>query len=283
VHSADWQTFNRYRIDVDASHTCTIANASTTPPTSVKIDDFGSKGLADGIHDLTLVAFNSADNQCHFADAFVFVDTTKPSPVAQLTPGSGVDDLLVHWGGDDSGGSGIKNYRVSVTTGGRQIFSTTAGRSKTARIPAQRGKAYALTVTATDFAGNIRSSTASLVDDAGLSLSGRWSRVFATGDYAGATSLTSRSGASAAASLTGRVYVVYVVECAACGKASVSVDGRRIKTIDTYATHTRRRVAVKIFHDGSDQRRRLVIRALGSRNSRSAGTDVYLDALTARG
>ena len=281
VHSADWQTFNRYRIDVDANHTCTIANASATPPTSVKIDDFGYKGLADGIHDLTLVAFNSADNQCHYADAFVFVDTTKPSPEAQLTPGSGVEDLLVHWGGGDSGGSGIKNFRVTVTTGGRQVFSTTATRDKTLRIPAQRGKAYALTVTATDFAGNVRSSTATLVDDAGLGLSGKWSRVFARSDYAGATSLSSRSGSTATGSLAGRVYQVYVIECPTCGKAAISVDGKRVKTIDTYSARTRHRVAVKVFKSGSEQPRRVVVTVLGSHSSRSAGTNVYLDALTA--
>jgi hypothetical protein len=283
VHTADWQSFNRFRIDVDANHTCTIANATATPPTSVKIDDFGYKGLADGIHDLTLVAFNSADNQCHYADAFVFVDTTKPSPIAELSPGSGVENLILHWGGDDAGGSGIKTYRVSVTTGGRQIFSTTAGRGKTVRIPAQRGKAYAMTVTGTDYAGNVQSSTATLVDDAGLSLSGRWSRVFSKSDYAGATSLTSRSGATAARTLTDRVFVVYVVKCASCGKAVVSVDGRRVKTIDTFATHTLHRVAVKIFRGKGDQQRHVVIRTLGSRNSRSTGNDVYIDALTGRG
>ena len=282
VHSAGWQSFDRYRIDVDANHTCTVANASATPPTSVTIDDFGFKGLADGIHDLTLVTFNSTTKVCHYADAFVFVDTTKPSPSAELSAGSGTNNLIVHWSGGDSGGSGIRSYEVSLVSAGRQIFSTSSSRADTVRIQGKRGASYTMTVTATDFAGNVRSATASLVDDSGLSLSGKWSHTFTPGDYAGESARSNRGGASAAGSLTGRVYVVYVVKCPSCGKAVVSVDGQQVKTIDTFATRTRHRVAVTVYKSNKATQHRVTVRVLGTRNSGSHGTDVYVDAISAR-
>lgn len=286
VHTADWQNFDRFRVDVDASHTCTVANATATPPTSVSIDDFGEQGLADGVHDLTLVAFNSADtsdNPCHFADAFVFVDTTKPSPVAQLSAGSGAKDLTVHWGGGDSGGSGIESYRISVTSGGQRVFSTTSTHASTVRVAGKRGATYQMSVTATDFAGNVQSTTATLIDDGGMKLSGPWNRVFTSSDYAGSTARSGGSAAGASASLTGRSYQLYLLECPTCGKLAVFVNGQRVKTIDTYAAHVRHRVAMTVYSSRKDATRHLVVKVLGAHDAKSRGSFVYIDAVSAKG
>lgn len=282
VHTADWQNFDRYRIDVDANHTCTVANATATPPTSVKIDDFGFKGLADGVHDLTLVAFNAATKVCHYADAFVFVDTTKPSPSVELTPLTGTNSIALQWNGGDSGGSGIKTFQVSMVSAGRQVFTTTSSRGQTVHLPGKRGASYTVTVTATDHAGNVRAATASLIDDRAMSMSGRWSHIFTRSDYAGESSRSNRAGATASGNVTGRVYVLYVVKCPTCGNAVVSVDGQQVKTIDLFATHTRHLVAVTVYKNGADVSRHVVVKVLGSRNSQSHGSDVYVDAISAR-
>ena len=60
------------------------------------------------------------------------------------------------------------------------------------------------------------------------------------------------------------------------------MDGKRVATIDTFASSTRTRVAMKIFRSSSDIRRHVVIKALGTRSTRSGGTAVTIDALTAR-
>ena len=279
VHTADWQNFDRFRIDVDSDHICTVANATATKPTSVKIDDFGFKGLADGVHDLTLVAYNSAEQVCHFADAFVLVDTTRPSPTAKLSVGKGSNAVVAKWGGGDSGGSGIKTFHVTLGYPGHRVLSMTTKRGDTARVPAKPGESYTLTVTATDRAGNTGSGTATLLDDTATSLSGKWSRDKSGKAYEGSAAVSSKSGASSSVRLTGRGYVAYITTCRSCGKFALFVDGKKRKTIDTYSAHTHHRVAVKLYSSPRNSRRHIVLKVLGTHTGASKGDLIQLDAM----
>ena len=282
VHTTDWQNFDRYRVDVDSDHVCTVANATATKPTSVKIDDFGFKGLADGVHDLTLVAFNSADQICHFADAFVFVDTTNPSPEAKLSVGHGRDSVVAHWGGGDSGGSGIKTWRVTLGYTGHILLSTTSSHPNTVRVPAKRGKTYTLNVTATDRAGNTQTNSATLIDDAAVPLNGVWDTNHSTADFGGTASSASSSHSSSSVRLAGGTFYAFVTTCSTCGKFAVYVDGKKRKTIDTYSGRTKHRVAITLYSSIRQARRHIVIKVLGSHSSRSRGSSVFLDALSTK-
>jgi hypothetical protein len=282
VRTADWQNFDRFRVDVDSDHVCTVVNATATRPTSVKIDDFGFKGLADGVHDLTLVAFNSADQVCHFADAFVFVDTSDPSPVAKLSVRHGHNAVVAHWAGGDSGGSGIKTWRVTLGYTGHVLLSTKTTRPDTVRVPAKRGKTYTLKVTATDRAGNTHTSSATLVDDAALPLTGKWTTNHAKADFAGTAATTSRSGARSSVRLTGSTFYAYVTTCSSCGKFAVYVDGNKRRTVDTYSKHTHHRVAITLYSSLRDARRHIKVKVLGTHRHASHGSSVFLDALSTK-
>jgi hypothetical protein len=283
VHTADWQHFDRYRVDVDSNHTCTVANAKSTKPTSVRIDDFGFKGLADGVHDLTLVAFNSVDQVCHYSDAFVFVDTAKPSPTAKLSVGRGSNDVEATWSGGDSGGSGIKTFHVELGYAGHRVLSTTTKHGDTVRVPAKRGKTYTLSVTATDRAGNVGTTAATLLDDTALDLSGRWSTSRASGAFDGAAAESSLSGARASTHVTGRAYTLYVTTCSSCGRLAVYVDGRKVKTVNTFSAKTHRRSPVQVFTSHRMDRRHVVVKVLGSHSHKSDGDQVLVDALSTKG
>ena len=282
VHTADWQNFDRFRVDVDTDHVCTVDNATATPPTSVKIDDFGFKGLADGVHDLTLVAFNSADQICHFADAFVSVDTTAPFPSAKLSVGHGRDAVVAHWGGGDAGGSGIKTWKVRLSYGRHALLSTTTSHPDSVRVPAKRGKTYTLTVTATDRAGNSRTRTATLIDDAALSLKGEWGINRAAADFAGTAATARSSHASTSVRLTGNTFYAYVTTCAACGKFAVFVDGSKRRTIDTFSKQNRHRVPFTLYSSIRDARRHIVVKLLGKHRHGALGSAVFLDAISTR-
>jgi kumamolisin len=282
VRTADWQSFDRFRIDVDSDHVCTVANASATRPTSVRIDDFGFKGLADGVHDLTLVAFNSADQVCHFADAFVFVDTTNPSPIAKLSSGSRSNPIVASWSGGDSGGSGIKTWRVTLGYTGHVLLSTSTSHPDSVRVPAKRGETYTLNVTATDRAGNTQTASATLRDDPATNLSGKWRTDKTSSALGGSQSESTRSGATSSVKLTGGAYYAIVTTCSSCGELAVYVDGKKRKTVDTYSGHTHHRVALTLFAASKDVRRHIVVKVLGAHSSHSHGNDIFLDAISTK-
>lgn len=278
VRTADWQNFDRFRIDVDSDHVCTVTNATATRPTSVKIDDFGFKGLADGVHDLTLVAFNSADQVCHFADAFVFVDTTNPSPIAKLSVGGGRNAVVASWSGGDSGGSGINQWHVTLGYTGHVLLSMNTSRPNTVRVPAKRGKKYTLNVTATDRAGNTATASATLLDDAAISLNGNWGISRASADFGGTAAAAKSPPASSSLRLSGSTYYAFVTTCPNCGKFAVYVDGKKVRTIDTYSRKAHHRVAKTLYSSRKDAARHIVIKVLGQHSSKSSGNFVVLDA-----
>ncbi|HEU5033146.1 MAG TPA: S8 family serine peptidase [Mycobacteriales bacterium] len=284
VHVPDWQTYDSYRITVDGDHKCRLDSTdTTTAPTSVRIPDLGYHGSADGIHQLTLVAIKSAPAQsgfvCRYSDAFVLIDTTKPTPHPKLSVGTGRRDVVASWSGGDAGGSGIIRYAVALREGSRTVFSTTSSRPGSHAVPSRRGRVYTLLVTATDRAGNIRTSAAQLVDDRQFTLSSGWHRQSTTAAFDDSHALTNRSGATARVRAVGRGYRLYVETGPTGGRLAVYVDGHRRATLDTYAKHHHHRVGRTVWTGHSTRARTVVVKALASTNKASNGHDVVVDAL----
>jgi hypothetical protein len=285
VQVPDWQTYDHYRIDVDSSHVCTLSNGKTTKPTSVSVDDFGIPGLADGIHELTLVAWNSAATPvvCHYADAFVFIDTRRPRPSARLSIRPGSKDLVAHWSGSDSGGSGIARYAVRVSTGGHTVRSTTTSHGDSLAIHGRPGRLYTLSVRATDRVGHVSATTAQAADDKKLSFGSGWSRDRDAAAFGASQATTARNGGHASGRIVGRSVWVYVTTCSSCGRLTASVSGERARTFDTYSASTHHRVGIRVFSSLRTTSRTVVIRAAGTHNRASSGDRVLVDALTTQG
>ena len=88
-----------------------------------------------------------------------------------------------------------------------------------------------------------------------------------------------RSDCIARVSATAQKFVVYLTRCPACGKVAVfDAHGRRVTTIDTYSSRTRYHVPVTLQSLAHAAKRTFVFRVLASKNSRSRGHDVGLDA-----
>jgi hypothetical protein len=290
VRTPDWLTFDHYRIDVDGGRLCTTNGpAPAEKPTSVRIEDNGDAGSADGVHQLILVAWNEPetideDVVCHFAEAFVLIDTRRPLPTAKLAVGDGTKDVVASWRSYDGiNGSGVNRYKVVLRTQSGVVASRTTSRPGTIRVAGKPGKVYTLQVTATDRAGNSRTVTARLLDDRQFGKSGSWSRVKAAGAFDRTLSSTGRAGASASARVPGFSYSIVVTTCPTCGKLAVFVGGSKTKTVNTYSVRTHHRVTFTVFTGRSDATRKVVVKALGTKSSSSGGTRILLDAVTSKG
>jgi hypothetical protein len=290
VCTPDWLTFDNYRIDVDGGRLCTTQSPEPdgAKPTSARVDDGGIRGGADGIHTLTLVAWDDPGPgetvRCRFAEAFAFVDTIRPIPLAKLAVGDGRRDVVATWRGfDGANGSGIKRFRVRLSTQTKTLVSKTTSRPGTVRVVGRPGKVYTLRVTATDRAGHARTVTGRLVDDRHASYAGSWRHVRTSGAFDRTLSIANGAGARATQRLPGFSYAVVVTTCSSCGKLAVYVNGVKRRTVDTYSARTHHRVTVTVYTARQDDTRRVVVRALGTRDARSSGTRVLLDALTGKG
>lgn len=278
-HQPSWQSFTGFRIDPDiTAATCQPSGFSATPPTSYTFP----AAVADGVHDLTLTA-KAPDGSCRYADAFVFLDRARPNITAKLAIVAGsTRNIVATWKATDpngDNGTGVLRTTVTLTGNGKTWHPTRSG----ARVTGAAGKAFTLTVSAVDFAGNVRTTTAHLLDDRNFSFARFWSRAHLRSAYGGSQASTSRKGAHAHFSAAGKAYILYVGKCADCGKLGVySKSGHLLKVVDTYAGRTRYRVAVTILISSRYASRTLVVRALGTKNARSKGVRVIVDGLTTR-
>jgi hypothetical protein len=82
--------------------------------------------------------------------------------------------------------------------------------------------------------------------------------------------------------LSARTYYAFVTTCPTCGKLAVYIDGKKVRTVDTYSGRTRYRVAVTLFTARKDVPRHVVLKVLGGHSSRSRGNDVFLDAMSTK-
>jgi len=133
----------------------------------------------------------------------------------------------------------------------------------------------------TDRAGNTGTRTATLLDDTGTDLSGKWSKNVTAKAYEGSSSLSDRSGARSSMHLTGSAYNAYVTTCRSCGRIAVYIDGKKRKTIDTYSARTHHRVDFTLYTSPRNARRHVVLKVLGTHRSGAHGSSFFLDAVSA--
>ena len=190
---------------------------------------FGSHGVEGGVYPPSAHLYHRV------------VDQTPPSarmlePAAvRLAARRTVD---VAWTGTDLL-SGIASYDVLVRAashrgsfGPWQVWrrATTATRGVLTGV---RGTTYCFAVRASDTGGNTSAASAELceavpLDDRDLQRSKGWRSARDTRAYEQTLTTTSRRGADLSVPVTGRRAVVVARGCRACGRAVISLDGRKL-------------------------------------------------------
>jgi hypothetical protein len=145
------------------------------------------------------------------------------------------------------------------------------------------GRTYLVTVTAYDKALN-----ASLpavykftvpFDDTNFRLQG-WTKAADSHAYFGTWSKSGSPTASATKAITGSSYSVQYTACATCGNLGFYVNGKLVKTVDTYSSTTQYHVTTLAFN-GATASRSVSIRPLGTKSAKSKGTVIEFDGLLA--
>ena len=275
---AGYQAWSAPVLAADGTADC---NATTsTAPNSVTLP----AGSPDGIYSFSVAGMaksgaNGGSPSCRVATSSVVLDRRAPrTGISVAISGSGVATAK-WWFGDDAPSSGLQKFVVVATSGNAVQWSvTTTARSRSFNVlPHSR---WHLRVTAYDFAGNTAAATAHLYDDGtAFSFGKAWRRVSAALAYRHSYALASRAGATAKVSATARTFVLYVTKCPACGKVAVyDAHGRRVVTIDAYSSRTRYHVPVTLQSLTRAAKRTFVLKVLSSKNARSRGHDIGVDA-----
>ena len=107
---------------------------------------------------------------------------------------------------------------------------------------------------------------------------GAWSVGKSRTAHGGALLAASTTGASATFTLKRKSFAMWYVAGPAQGKLAVLVNGRRVKTVDQYASKVSRK---SVSLSGAKSVNVVQVVALSTRNSRSRGTKVNVDAFSA--
>ena len=257
-------------------------STTSTAPASVALPSDAADGTYTfSVAGMAATAATGGSPTCHVGSASVVLDRHAPRTTLSVSIASG-SLATAKWSFSDTGpSSGLQKF-VVVATSGRTVqwAVTTTARSRTFNVlPRSR---WNLRVIAYDNAGNAASATAHLYDDStAYRFSSGWKRVTAALAYRHSFALASRAGATARVSATAQRFVVYLNHCPACGKVAVyDAHGRHVATIDTYSSRTRYHVATTLQSLSHAARRTFLLKVLRSKNSRSRGRDVELDAFS---
>jgi hypothetical protein len=256
---------------------CSAATGSS-PPTSVQLP----ADAADGTYRFWVAgtADTPTAGSCHIATAAVVLDRKAPSVAASVRV-SGAGLATATWSfGDTAPSSGLRTFVVTALAGSRTMWTwTTTKRSRT--FTALASARWHIRVTAYDNAGNAATATARLYDDSQLSYGAHWSRVTSRAAYRRSFEQASTVGATTRFTVTAKTIVLFVTRCSSCGVIGVlDARGHRLKTIDTYSSSTRYRVAVTIRALSAPAKQTLVLKVLRAKNRHSRGRFVGIDALT---
>jgi subtilisin len=213
-------------------------------------------GLAPGSYSFTIIA--SEHDNVHRTTASFRV-TTEP-PVAQPpnaavqlkgTLGATSVPTLVSWPAGTDPGSGIAAYELETSVDGAAFGATvsTAGSVRTHATTETIGHAYAYRVRAQDGVGNWSNwatgpdATPSIVQDRSstVSFSASWKRLLYSNASGGSTMYSSKTGAWARTTITGRGVALVAPLGTSRGSAKVYVDGVYRGTISTRSSVNRSR------------------------------------------
>ena len=192
--------------------------------------------------------------------------------------------VRVGWTASDAT-SGVASTDVQVSRDGgsyRTVSAGTSARSLTRDLASS--KTYRFRTRSRDVAGNVSgwvydrtlrpksySEAAGMVD-----FSASWSGRSAAGYLGGHAKQTSKAGAKARITFTGRSFAWVAATGPTRGKAAVYVNGVRVATIDLYSPTTRYRRVVFTKTWGTSVSRQIVIRSLGTSGRPSINVDGIL-------
>ncbi len=111
-----------------------------------------------------------------------------------------------------------------------------------------------------------------------LKQKGVWSRKRSSSFFGGSVRATTRKGAVQKLTATGSDFAIISTLGRNRGKAKVLIDGRRVATIDLFAWKTKPRRIVFTKSFASVGKHTIVLKATGTKNRKSKGKRVDLDA-----
>lgn len=182
------------------------------------------------------------------------------------------------------GQSGVGRYDIEMRSGAGAWRRVWSGGVPTRTQQLAPGR-YSYRVRAVDRVGNVGAWTTAAaplrlrtVQETRSRHGGSWLRVRRKSAHGGAIEHSSRRGSWARLDFTGGEVALVSSTGRRHGRAQVWIDSKLVRTIDLYSARSRpRRIA--FHHDfGATGRHTLEVRVAGSRNARSSGTRVDVDA-----
>jgi hypothetical protein len=208
-------------------------------------------------------------------------------PLASIPPGTtiaaGHVPVRLAWSGP--AGDGIEHFDVQQLAGSDwvDLVSPTAVRITRPLRPASGYRFRVRAAAGSDASAWVPGSEFALTSyqesSPKIAYRGFWKRGSSASAYGGALKYTRDRGASARLSTTARSLAVVVPKGPTSGKAAILIDGKVIKVVDLYASSFRPQVVVFSRNWTLAQRHTIAVRALATRNHRSSGIRVALDAI----
>jgi hypothetical protein len=241
----------------------------------------------------TGVLIDSGSGQCH--DAPTNSDTTAPvvQPPQQAFPtgatlGTSTIPTKLIWSATDEGGS-IASYQLQRSTNGGSFtnVSLASATSTTKTLQLSPGSTYQFRVSATDSAGNSSdwaTGPAFLVDaqqenSGAIVQTGSWTQQALTSAYGGGVEYAKAKGSAAQFTFTGHDVAWVTTKAPNRGKATVSVDGVVVKTVDLYASTAQfKQMVFSQSNLDPTVSHTIAVQVLGTKNSASSDTRVDIDA-----
>jgi hypothetical protein len=192
------------------------------------------------------------------------------------------------WSATDEEGS-IAGYELQRSTNGGSFTGVglTSPTSTTKTLQLSPGSTYQFRVRATDSAGNSSdwaTEPAFLVDaqqesSNAIVHTGSWTQQGLTSAYGGGVEYAKATGSAAQFTFTGSDVAWVSTKGPDRGRATVSIDGVVMKTVDLYASATQsRRVVFSRSDLDPTVSHTITVQVLGTKNSASSDTRVDIDA-----
>jgi len=200
-------------------------------------------------------------------------DGINPTVTTVALPLYSLGAVTFRWSGADTGGSGIKNYDVTVrrTSFNGIVAAATVSTTATSISPTPvRGATYAFTVRSRDKAGNVSPVSTTRftglpLDDRSLTASSGWTRTTSSAYYAGTATTVARTGVTLTrTSVKTRRLAIVATRTVGGGVMGVYLNGVLLKKISLNSTSTAHRRVYTVFSGTTLRGGNLVIKTLNS-------------------
>ncbi len=247
----------------------------------------------DGIKTVRVQFLDGAGNISETANFQILLDTTSPdvnAPEHAFETNSTLDadavPVKVSWSGSDAG-SGIGQYALRESVNGEATYPALPTPLTTSLIRSViPGRTYQFCASAVDRVWNVRypvcARTVGVVvyeeSSPEITFDDVWTTSASSTAYGGRLKSTEVAGGTATLTFTGDAITWVAPLGPDSGEAEVYVDGAKVATVDLYSSTERPRQIVFAQSVSPSTPHTLQVRALGTRNSVSAGARVDLDA-----